>query len=135
MVDSDLVHKKLAFIETCVADLRAMARLDAIDEDVREERFVVHTLQLAAQATIDVASHVVSDERLSEPRTNAELFELLHRAQWIDLDLSRSMRNLAGFRNVVVHGYEDVALEIVKDIVRNRLVDLLDFVAAVRRRM
>ena len=135
MVDSDLVHKKLAFIETCVADLRAMARLDAIDDDVREERFVVHTLQLAAQATIDVASHVVSDERLGEPRTNAELFELLHRAQWIDLDLSRSMRNLAGFRNVVVHGYEDVALEIVKDIVRNRLVDLLDFVAAVRRRM
>jgi len=36
MVDSDLVHKKLAFIETCVAELRSMARLDAIDEDVRE---------------------------------------------------------------------------------------------------
>ncbi len=135
MVDRDLVHKKLAFVETCVADLRSLARLDAIDDDIREERFVVHTLQLAAQAAIDVASLIVSDERLGEPRTNAELFELLHRAQWIDRDLSRSMRNLAGFRNVVVHGYEDVALEIVKDIVRNRLVDLLDFVAAVRRRM
>lgn len=45
------------------------------------------------------------------------------------------MRNLAGFRNIVVHGYEDVALEIVKDIVRNRLVDLLDYVAAVRHRI
>ncbi len=135
MVDRDLVHKKLAFVETCVADLRSLARLDAIDDDIREERFVVHTLQLAAQAAIDVASLIVSDERLGEPRTNAELFELLHRAQWIDRDLSRSMRNLAGFRNVVVHGYEKVALEIVKDVVRNRLVDLLDYVAAVRRRM
>jgi len=135
MVDRDLVYKKLAFIETCIAELRSLARLDAIDDDIREERFVVHTLQLAAQAAIDVASHIVSDERLGEPRTNAELFDLLHRAQWIDRDLSRSMRNLAGFRNVVVHGYEDVALEIVKDIVRNRLVDLVDYVAAVRRRM
>ena len=135
MVDRDLVYKKLAFIETCIAELHALARLDAIDDDIREERFVVHTLQLAAQAAIDVASHIVSDERLGEPRTNAELFDLLQRAQWIDRDLSRSMRNLAGFRNVVVHGYEDVALEIVKDIVRNRLVDLVDYVAAVRRRM
>lgn len=134
MVDSDLVLKKLAFIETRIAELRTLARLDAIDDDIREERFVIHTLQLAAQAAIDVASHIVSDERLGEPRTNAELFELLHRAQWIDRDLGRSMRNLAGFRNVVVHGYEDVSLEIVKDIVRNRLVDLLDYVAAVRQR-
>ena len=132
MVDRDLVHKKLAFIETRVAELHSLARLDAIDDDIREERFVVHTLQLAAQAAIDVASHIVSDERLGEPRTNAELFELLHRARWIDANLSRSMRNLAGFRNIVVHGYEDVALEIVKDIVRNRLVDLLDYVAAIR---
>jgi uncharacterized protein YutE (UPF0331/DUF86 family) len=135
MVDRDLVNKKLAFIETCIAELRSLARLDAIDDDIREERFVVHTLQLAAQAAIDVASHIVSDERLGEPRTNAELFELLHRAQWIDGELSRSMRNLAGFRNIVVHGYEVVALEIVKDIVRNRLVDLLGFIAAVRRRV
>ncbi|MCD6671532.1 MAG: hypothetical protein LT106_01635 [Burkholderiaceae bacterium] len=58
MVDRDLVHKKLAFIETCIAELRSLARLDAIDDDIREERFVVHTLQLAAQAAIDVASHI-----------------------------------------------------------------------------
>ncbi|HMM50784.1 MAG TPA: DUF86 domain-containing protein [Burkholderiaceae bacterium] len=135
MVDRDLVLKKLGFIETRVTELRTQARLDTIDHDIREERFVVHTLQLAAQAAIDVASHIVSDDRLGEPRTNAELFELLHRAQWIGPELTRSMRNLAGFRNVVVHGYEDVALGIVKDIVRNRLGDLVDFAAAIRGKL
>lgn len=45
--------------------------------------------------------------------------------------LTRSMRNLAGFRNIVVHGYEDVSLGIVRDIVRNRLPDLLGFAAAI----
>jgi hypothetical protein len=60
----------LAFAETCVRDLRAMARLESIEQDVREERFVVHTLQLAIQAVLDAASHVVSDERLGEPQTN-----------------------------------------------------------------
>jgi uncharacterized protein YutE (UPF0331/DUF86 family) len=79
MTDPDLVAKKLALIETCIADLRRLARVDALADDVREERFVEHTLQIAIQAAIDVASHLVSDLRLGEPRTNRELFDLLER--------------------------------------------------------
>jgi len=47
---------------------------------VRERRFIGHTLQLAIQAALDLASHIVSDERLGEPATNRELFSLLARA-------------------------------------------------------
>lgn len=63
MVDLDLVLKKLAFIETCVCDLRTKANIAVIATDVREERFVIHTLQLAIQAALDSASHIVSDYR------------------------------------------------------------------------
>lgn len=132
MVDADLLLKKLALIETHVHELRTMARLDDIDRDVREQRFVVHTLQLAAQAALDAALHIVSDERLGEPQTNRELFDALEAAGWIDANTARSMRNMAGFRNVVVHGYERVSLDIVRDVVRNHLDELLAFVAEVR---
>lgn len=135
MVDRDLVLKKLAFIETCVRELRTLARLALIDRDVREERFVVHTLQLAVQAALDIASHVVSDLRLGEPETNRQLFELLRKAGWLSDPLAATMRDIAGFRNVVVHGYEAVDLGIVRDIAEHRLEDLLDFVAAVRARL
>ena len=50
MTDAPLIAKKLAFIETCVHQLRTIARVELIDQDVREERFVEHTLQLAIQA-------------------------------------------------------------------------------------
>jgi hypothetical protein len=63
MVDAELVEKKLAFIETCVDDIRRLANLELIESDIREERFVSHTLQLAIQAALDVASHLVSDMR------------------------------------------------------------------------
>ena len=46
-----------------------------------------------------------------------------------------TMRDMAGFRNLVVHGYENVDLGIVRDIVENQLQDLLDFVAAIRAGM
>lgn len=45
------------------------------------------------------------------------------------------MRKAVGFRNVVVHGYAGVDLEIVRDIVDNHLDDLLSFVDAVRSRL
>ena len=74
MTDRPLVDKRLAVIDTCVADLRRLARVDQLETDVRERRFVEHTLQIAIQAALDVASHIVSDRRLGEPATNRELF-------------------------------------------------------------
>ena len=41
---------------------------------------------------------------------------------------------MAGFRNVIVHGYQDVDLGVVEDVLRNHLDDLLAFVAAIRGR-
>jgi uncharacterized protein YutE (UPF0331/DUF86 family) len=69
-----------------------------IVSDVREERFVVHTLQLAIQSALDIASHIVSDNRYGEPNTNRELFDLLERNQWLPKELTEKMRNMAGFQ-------------------------------------
>jgi uncharacterized protein YutE (UPF0331/DUF86 family) len=132
MTDSDLVAKKLALIETCVQQLRTMARPEDLRTDIREQRFVEHTLQVAIQAALDVASHIVSDERLGEPETNRELFDLLVRGGRLPEGLASTLRNMAGFRNVLVHGYQDVDLGIVEDVLAHHLDDLLAFVAAVR---
>jgi uncharacterized protein YutE (UPF0331/DUF86 family) len=96
---------------------------------------VEHTLQIAIQAALDAASHVVSDERLGEPRTNRELFDLLVRAGILAPETAKILRDMAGFRNVLVHGYQDVDLNIVRDVVENRLDDLLTFVAILRARL
>jgi uncharacterized protein YutE (UPF0331/DUF86 family) len=135
VTDEPLIAKKLAFIETCVHELRTLANIDVIDRDVREQRFVEHTLQIAIQAALDVASHIVSDERLGEPATNKELFELLARGGWLAVERVAALRDMAGFRNVLVHGYTEVDREIVKDVVRHHLDDLTRFVEHLRARL
>jgi uncharacterized protein YutE (UPF0331/DUF86 family) len=135
MTDPALVAKKLALIESCLSDLRRLAQPEALATDVREQRFVEHTLQVAIQAALDVASHIVSDRRLGEPRTNRELFDLLQRDGWIEDPLASTLRNMAGFRNVLVHGYDDVDLAVVRDVLGNHLGDLEAFVGVVRRRL
>lgn len=104
-------------------------------QDVRDERFAAYTLQTAIQAALDIASHIVSDDRLGEPETNRELFALLVRAGWLAPAHAGTMRRLTGFRNVVVHGYQALDKRILADVVAHRLDDLLEFVAAIRSRL
>jgi uncharacterized protein YutE (UPF0331/DUF86 family) len=134
MTDPALVAKKLAAIETALADLQRLAQPDRLSVDLLQRRFVEHTLQIAIQGALDVASHIVSDNRLGEPKTNRDVFSLLAQAGWFDAPLRDTLTRMVGFRNVLVHGYDDVDLAVVRDVLEHRLVDLEAFVAAIRAR-
>jgi len=135
MTDVDLIEKKLAFIETCLRQLRDLCQPERIPVDIREERFAAHTLQIAIQAVQDVASHIVSEGRLGEPETNRALFDLLCANGWLDPELSGMIQRMIGFRNIVVHGYQHLNPIILQDLVVHRLDDLLAFTSAIRSRV
>jgi len=135
VTDEELVRKKLAFIETCLSELRSLARAERIAIDVKERRFVEHTLQVCIQAVQDVASHIVSDERLGEPAENVAIFGLLLQAGWLSEETARFLRAAVGFRNVLVHGYTAVDATIVRDVLETRLGDIERFVAEISARM
>lgn len=82
-----------------------------------------------------MASHIVSSDRLGEPKTNRAMFRVLAEAGWIDEALAETMSRVVGFRNILVHGYASVDIAIVRDVASSRLGDLLAFVEAVRRRL
>ena len=135
MSDRRLVRKKLAFIEANVRELRKTARPELIPKDVREQRFVAYTLQICIQAAIDAASIIVSIERLGEPETNKDMFDLLVQAGWLPEKLLEPCRGMVGFRNVVVHGYAKVDPRRIRQILETDLDDLLGFVKAIRKRL
>jgi uncharacterized protein YutE (UPF0331/DUF86 family) len=134
MTDLQLVLKRLAFIETQLHWLRSRADPARLN-DPEHGYFVLHALQLAIQAALDVASHIAADEHLGEPNRLSELFAILARDAWVDVPLAGRLGLMAGFRNVLVHGYVEVDLAIVKDVLANHLGDLDSFVAAIRDRI
>ena len=90
-------------------------------------------VEIAIQAALDAASHIVSDGRLGEPESSRDLFRLIEGRGWISAELSSTLQAMTGFRNLLVHGYGEVDLRIVRDVIESRLDDLLDFAGAIRR--
>ncbi len=60
---------------------------------------------------------------------------LVNRDGWINADLTATLRNMAGFRNVLMHGYDDVDLGVVRDVLESHLVDLTAFASVIRQRL
>ena len=133
MTDELLLAKRLAAIETEIADLRRLARLDALGSDPVQRKFVLKSLQDAVQAALDAASHVVSEERLGEPISNRDVFLKLARGGAVDASLAERLARMAGLRNVLVHEYAEVDLDRVRTFVEHDLGDLEAFVAAPRQ--
>ncbi len=135
MTDRSLVLKKLASIETYVEQLRQRLRPEAIENDLEHRSFVERMLQKAIQAVQDIASHIVSDDNLGQPESNRDLFRLLAQEGWFDASQAEDLAKMISFRNILVHGYDDVNLDVVRSIAEHRLDDLLQFVQVVRGRL
>lgn len=133
-MDRALIEKLTAHIVESVDQLRRHARPDRLRDDPVQFGFVVHTLQTAVQAAIDVAAIVVAERSLGEPNTNREMFEKLAADGWIDPAAAELWRRIVSFRNIVVHRYLTVDPAIVRSILETHLEDLLSFARAVRKR-
>ena len=103
--------------------------------DIKEERFVTATLRLVLQNVIDVAAHIVADDRLGAPQTLRQTFLILARAERLEPSLAESLGRMAGLRNLLVHEYAALDLERVRSIVENDLRDIEAFVETVRARL
>ena len=98
----------------------------------RERQYaVLHAMQNAIEGCIEIASHIVSADRLGAPTDYAHLFSLLEENRVIPSSVAEAMRQMARFRNRIVHLYWDVDLDLVYGYVTSRLGDFDSYLAAI----
>ena len=89
---------------------------------------------MAIQNCIDMAAHIVSEEGLGVAGSTNELFYLLEDQGIIDIGLTEKMIRAVGFRNLVVHEYGKVDLEVVFRVAHENVADLKEFARALTGR-
>ncbi len=88
---------------------------------------IILNLERLCQAAIDLAAHLVRRGKLGIPQDSRELFQMLEQQGLISKTLSYSLQSMVGFRNVAVHDYQKLNLDIVRSIIENHLVDFQAF--------
>ena len=135
MVDRDILLAKIASIRKCLDRIRQVTHgaSESLDSQDVQDIFVLN-LQRAVQTVIELAAHLIADEKLGLPANLKESFALLESAQIIEAPLSARLQAMVGFRNIAVHNYQQLDLAILKSILQHRLPDLDEFVHAVTQR-
>jgi uncharacterized protein YutE (UPF0331/DUF86 family) len=125
----DVLLNKAAAIERAVRRVReeyAGDDANLLANQTRQDAMLLN-LQRACETCIDAAMHVVRIRRLGIPQETREAFDLLERAGFLDPALSGRLKKMVGFRNVAIHEYKTLNLEIVRRIVVEHLDDFLAF--------
>ena len=99
--------------------------------NITRQDAVILNLQRACEASIDIANKNKKKKRLGLPKSARESFELLSKNRLIQAETARGMINMIGFKNIAIHDYQALILDIVVNIVLRRLDDFKDFVSAV----
>ena len=128
MADDVLINKAAA-IERAVRRVREVYGNDdanLVDDQTRQDSIILN-LQRACENTIDAAMHLVRVHRLGVPQETREVFDLLESAGRLEPSLAAQLRRMVGFRNVAVHDYQKLSLDVVRGIINERLDDFLEF--------
>ena len=94
-----------------------------LSDDFMRQDAILLNIQRMCEASIDLAMHVVRVRALGLPRESRSAFELLKSAQLMDAELADKMMKMVGFRNLAVHNYQAINLEIVHAIINQHLND------------
>ena len=125
----DVTLAKAEIIERCLQRVQDVYGGDAtkLRTDFTAQDSILLNLKRACQAAIDLALHLVRVRRLGLPKESREAFELLEQAGLLPSEMAASLRAMVGFRNVAVHNYRVLDLEVVRSIVETKMLVLKEF--------
>jgi uncharacterized protein YutE (UPF0331/DUF86 family) len=125
----DVILNKAATIERClqrVLNEYAGDKQNLVANQTKQDAIILN-LQRACESAIDLAMYVVSQRKLGVPQDSRDAFTLLQTSGIIPADLATRMQHMVGFRNVAVHEYTRLNLDVVHAIITKQLEDFRTF--------
>jgi uncharacterized protein YutE (UPF0331/DUF86 family) len=116
-----------------VQELREMLpEEDVYLEDLIRRRACEKTVEAAIESLIDVSAMLVSAQRFGLPTSEENIFDILVEKNVLDEELGEKLKDMIGFRNVLVHRYGRVDDTLVYNTLTAHLGDFEEFESAIR---
>lgn len=120
----DVMLNKAAIIERSLRRVLSIYHADPELADLMHIDALTLNVERACQAAIDLAMHVVATKHLGMPQSQADAFRLLADAGELDRKLSERMIGMCGFRNILIHQYQELELDLLHEVASEHWKDL-----------
>jgi uncharacterized protein YutE (UPF0331/DUF86 family) len=123
MVKKNVVAARLKRLQQYLKTLHEVKTFDI--QRFKSDPFIHGTaernLHLAIECLLDIGNHIIADRGYRKPDTYAEIIEVLAQEGVVSQKLCQHMAGMAAFRNVLVHDYVTLDLEVVYQVIQGQL--------------
>jgi uncharacterized protein YutE (UPF0331/DUF86 family) len=133
-MSEDTVAQKITSLQRCVSQARvalSTAGADFKTNHLLQDAAVLNIIR-ACETALDLANMLIRKRRLGIPSESRESFGILMREQILEQGLGDKLQKMVGFRNLAVHRYRDLDVDIVQAVIQKNLDDLLAFAKIVQ---
>lgn len=132
---NDATLNKLASIERCVKRIRDVYRLSEahFETDYTSQDSIILNLQRACEASIDIANMLNKQHKTGIPQSSRDSFDLLKKAGLLSAELALNMQKMVGLRNIAIHDYQTLNLDIVKHVAAHHLGEFEAFIEEIKK--
>jgi uncharacterized protein YutE (UPF0331/DUF86 family) len=125
---NDVILNKISVIERCINRIQEVYANDPANlKDYTKQDSTILNIQRSCEASVDLAMHIVSEQRLGLPQTSRDAFDMLQSNSIIDENIAKRLKAMVGFRNIAVHDYQTLNIDILNQIVDKHLSDFTDY--------
>ncbi len=132
--DKERVYEKIAFIREQVSDIRSLIDGKPYEEIVSDQWIIKglkYSLQTSVEAMIDIAYHLSAKHYKHAPADARDALQLLTTKGVLCNEEYEQYSSMVGFRNRVVHGYQQISNDRVYSIAKDELAIIESFIAQV----
>lgn len=134
MLDRERILARIDQLEGYLKELREVVPEDfATYRKAEKRRACERLLQISIEAVIDICHLLVAGLRLGLPSEEDDLFAKLGEAGVISSRTEGTLKEMKGFRNIIVHEYAHIDEQIVFQMAKTKLGDFESFKQEVLR--
>jgi uncharacterized protein YutE (UPF0331/DUF86 family) len=116
ILPDDVCLNKGAIIERAIRRMQEEYAADPALRSFTHIDALTLNLERACQAGIDMAMHLVARDHLGMPQSSADAFRVLAQAGLISQESCRAMMAMTGFRNIAIHAYQEMDMDVLRKI-------------------
>jgi len=126
MVSIDRITQKFIQLDEYLEILRSISNTPL--EDFLKDAILLGSakdyLQISIECCLDVVNHIIASERYRAPKDYADSFKVIEEEKLITAEFGEKLRQMAKFRNRLVHLYGEVENSYVYQFIQEDLSDI-----------